>query len=334
MNTCTNCGNPMDAAAAFCGTCGARVVRAAPAPAAAMAPAAYVPPPQSQPPQPYQPEQSTAQPQAWQGPAPAPWGTPPVQKQQKLSGVAKAWCWFGIVVNLIAAGLAIALLNVGYDDDASVVMSVVAATLAICGYVVLLCGKKPGFFLVCGAAVLSMVGNIIFGDYGQALLNLLAPAITWLLLKDSWAQWGDITEANKARAFQRWQREHGMAPIQAEPPQQAAPVYAPQQPYAAPTYAAPAYNAPMYAPPPQANPQAEYFYRHGRKFKIWSIVNTCMFFIFVLPIIGIVQSNKAQKAATAGEHQTHIRWAMFCNLATYGCLFLMALINGIITSFA
>ena len=53
------------------------------------------------------------------------------------------------------------------------------------------------------------------------------------------------------------------------------------------------------------------FMKQGKKYKVWSIVNTCIFSVFILPILAIIESNKAQKVTTQEEYNKHIRRAVF-----------------------
>ena len=59
------------------------------------------------------------------------------------------------------------------------------------------------------------------------------------------------------------------------------------------------------------------FMKQGKKYKVWSIVNTCIFSVFILPILAIIESNNAQKATTQEEYDKHIRRAVMYNICTY-----------------
>ncbi len=59
------------------------------------------------------------------------------------------------------------------------------------------------------------------------------------------------------------------------------------------------------------------FIKRGRKYLVWSIINTVFLFIFVLPILAIIQSDKARKAQDKATHDRHIKRALFLNIATY-----------------
>ncbi|MDR1358995.1 MAG: hypothetical protein LBJ48_06570 [Coriobacteriales bacterium] len=82
---------------------------------------------------------------------------------------------------------------------------------------------------------------------------------------------------------------------------------------------------------PPLSPEMIYFRKHGRKYKIWSIVNTCLLFFTILPILAIIQSNKAQKATDKKTHDRHIKTALIFNLCTYVIfilgLFLVAIVE-------
>ena len=75
------------------------------------------------------------------------------------------------------------------------------------------------------------------------------------------------------------------------------------------------------------------FWRRGKKYKIWSIVNTCIpyFILFVVPALAIGESSKAQKAKTKDQHDRHIKKALIFNLIPY-LFYVLILIAGLITS--
>ena len=59
------------------------------------------------------------------------------------------------------------------------------------------------------------------------------------------------------------------------------------------------------------------FKKKAKKFKTWSIVNTCIFSVFILPILAIMESNKAQKSLSQNEYNQHIRRVVIYNICTY-----------------
>jgi hypothetical protein len=82
----------------------------------------------------------------------------------------------------------------------------------------------------------------------------------------------------------------------------------------------------------EAGPTADqaYFRRHGAKFKTWSIVNACLFFVTLLPFFAIVASVRAQNASNKAEHDAHIKRALILNLACYGLLVVVSVtVNGL-----
>ena len=74
------------------------------------------------------------------------------------------------------------------------------------------------------------------------------------------------------------------------------------------------------------------FKEMGKKYKTWSIVNTCIFSVFILPILAIIESNKAQKAANQEEYDGHIRRAVIYNICTYVLLIPFVIIMKILES--
>lgn len=76
--------------------------------------------------------------------------------------------------------------------------------------------------------------------------------------------------------------------------------------------------------------EENYYRKLGRKYKTWSIVNTCILSVTILPILGIIESNKAMKATTDDEYYFHIRKARFYNLCAYGIIIVISIIRGIL----
>jgi hypothetical protein len=81
-----------------------------------------------------------------------------------------------------------------------------------------------------------------------------------------------------------------------------------------------------------AGPTADqaYFRRHAAKFKTWSIVNACLFFVTVLPFFAIAASIRAQNATDKEQHDAAIKQARLLNLGCYAILFVVSVVvNGL-----
>lgn len=97
----------------------------------------------------------------------------------------KGWLWFVLVVNAISC---VSMVTTAILVPLAWV-SVALEILIIAGVSMLLFGrKKMGFYLICGAAVLGLVINVILGvNIIYAVVSaVLMPLITWLLMKNTW----------------------------------------------------------------------------------------------------------------------------------------------------
>ena len=78
---------------------------------------------------------------------------------------------------------------------------------------------------------------------------------------------------------------------------------------------------------------SDYFWMRGKKYKTWSIVNTCILFPLVLPILAIMESDKAQRASTEAEHEMHMKRARLYNILTYCVCFAISITRGLLVEF-
>lgn len=97
----------------------------------------------------------------------------------------KVWLWIILVLNVIGiftsvtAALLVPILW----------LSVVLGVLIIAGvFLLLFKQRKMGYYLICGAAALSLVYNVAMGvNIISAIISaVLMPLITWLFLKNNW----------------------------------------------------------------------------------------------------------------------------------------------------
>jgi hypothetical protein len=197
-------------------------------------------------------------------------------KTKKLSTSAVVWGWICLAAN-IAAGTLSVVYNMDKNDEIAII-GLFIGFLCAGGYALLLAGKKAGFFIICGTAILGAIFSIIARMYPQAVFCFLNPLITWFFIKGNWKSWHeiDVRKKTEKETYQQQYNEH--------------------------------FNI------------NSFFWKRGKKFKTWSIVNTCMFLPFVLPILAIIESNKAQKAQDKETHDRHIKKALIFNLCTYAML--------------
>ena len=198
---CARCGTPVNSNARFCPSCGATLGQSQPS-----TPAPAVPT--------WQPQPSAPAAPIYAAPPQFPdYSQPPLIRQSKLSTGAKVWCWLCIIANFIAANLNVvaATTSRGLTDQVLglLIVSTLLAYTAFSGYIVLLCGKKAGFWMICAAAVLCAILNLVALAIPQAAFNLLNPIITWLFIRENWSRWPEIDKANKAAKLDKMIRRAG-----------------------------------------------------------------------------------------------------------------------------
>ena len=105
-----------------------------------------------------------------------------------LSSGAKGWLWFLFIVNIIGGVFTlIGLFFTGFSG----LFSLISSLLLIAGVAIMLFQqRKLGFYLMCAAAALSFLINLINGTgiIAAALGAVLCPLITYLVLKNCWDQ--------------------------------------------------------------------------------------------------------------------------------------------------
>ena len=132
--------------------------------------------------------------------------------EKKLSIFGGIW-----VILCMAGSLALAIVLIvlyATSDGASALsrltegqVAMVAAPLFLTaiGYLVLLCGKKAGFYVVLAAALFSAVCSLVMQQPLPAVFSFVNPVITWLLLKKRWDRWPEIDA--QRRAVQRAEKK-------------------------------------------------------------------------------------------------------------------------------
>ena len=125
------------------------------------------------------------------------------QEKRKLGTGLQVWLWIIFVLNIItalgalAAVVGSAALGVGPVYTVLCVVSFLLEIVLIVGIAMLLFkSKKVGFYMICGAAVIGFVVNLItYGlvsgltaiNIGRAVVGLVVcPLVTYLLAKNDW----------------------------------------------------------------------------------------------------------------------------------------------------
>ncbi len=126
-----------------------------------------------------------------------------IQEKRKLGTGLQVWLWIIFVLNIItalgalAAVVGSAALGVGPVYTVLCVVSFLLEIVLIVGIAMLLFkSKKVGFYMICGAAVIGFVVNLItYGlvsgltaiNIGRAVVGLVVcPLVTYLLAKNDW----------------------------------------------------------------------------------------------------------------------------------------------------
>lgn len=126
-----------------------------------------------------------------------------MEEKRKLGTGLQVWLWIIFVLNIItalgalAAVVGSAALGVGPVYTVLCVVSFLLEIVLIVGIAMLLFkSKKVGFYMICGAAVIGFVVNLItYGlvsgltaiNIGRAVVGLVVcPLVTYLLAKNDW----------------------------------------------------------------------------------------------------------------------------------------------------
>ena len=125
--------------------------------------------------------------------------------ERKMSIGARIW-----ICLCLAASLAMAIVFIvlfALSDRSAPFAGLTAGQLAAivaplfltaAGYLILLCGKKAGFYVILTVAVFCAVFALIAKMLLPALFSFLNPLITWLLLRKRWDRWNEIDKQRMA----------------------------------------------------------------------------------------------------------------------------------------
>ena len=125
--------------------------------------------------------------------------------ERKHSVLSILWLCLCLVGSLAMAIVFIVLFANGGPSSplggltvTQLVLIVTSLFLTAAGYLILLCGKKAGFYAVLAVAVFSAVCSLIAKTALPALFSFVNPLITWLLLRKRWDRWPKIEEQRTA----------------------------------------------------------------------------------------------------------------------------------------
>jgi len=107
-------------------------------------------------------------------------------------GFAKVWLWLCFVCNIITLLANLGLLGAGRLSNNVGFILVASSALQIAGLVQLLFKqKKVGFYMVCAAAALALIGNIIMGNLVMGLIGAVGGiAILYAAIHSYWDMLG------------------------------------------------------------------------------------------------------------------------------------------------
>lgn len=123
--------------------------------------------------------------------------------QKKISLLTRIWISFCIVANLAVIVLGAVAFGSGIYEplnsltESQQMLVILPYVVILAGYIVLMCGKKSGYFIVFVAAIINAIYSLSISLWLPALFCLLNPVITWLLVRSRWAHWKEIDEQNR-----------------------------------------------------------------------------------------------------------------------------------------
>ena len=119
--------------------------------------------------------------------------------ERKMSIMARLWICLCFAASLAMAIVFIVIYTAGGPSSplggltvTQLVILVTSLFLTSAGYLVLLIGKKAGFYIVLAVAVFSALYSLSAGMLLPALFSFVNPVITWLLLRTRWNRWKKI----------------------------------------------------------------------------------------------------------------------------------------------
>jgi hypothetical protein len=225
------------------------------------------------------------------------------------------------------------------DSAIALIASLVGTMIyAAIGYIITLAGKRGGFIMACICAAASVVLALITETWLLAVLCLaLAVAAAVPILK-GWSRWTEIVAAEKAARQRQVRVINGqlvtreqltVAKAQLHKGFRSIPPQSMSYPASPANSVYPTYSA--YPTPQPTSPQMTYWIR-GRRMKIWAIINTCCFFMTVVPIVAIIMAVKAQKATDERRFKTFYLWALILNIASYVLFILFIILINVIVA--
>lgn len=120
---------------------------------------------------------------------------------KKMSAAARIWLCLCMAACLaLAIGCILLFQTPGsypaFDrlSEGQQMLLVLPYFVMFAGYLVLMLGKKAGFYIVLAAAVVSALYLLSSRLWLPALFCLVNPAVTWLLLRGRWGRWKELDE--------------------------------------------------------------------------------------------------------------------------------------------
>jgi TM2 domain. len=110
------------------------------------------------------------------------------KQKVKLAKGAALWCWLGLVANagVFALTMILSQPSSGLSDKAPPMIVAVAAFVAAVAFVVLLCGRKEGFYILCISSLIGLIGSLAQGYFASVFLSIVNPLVTWFVIQKSW----------------------------------------------------------------------------------------------------------------------------------------------------
>ena len=116
----------------------------------------------------------------------------------RLQGWAKAWCWI-CTIGMGAAAVILLAIAAGAAVVVTYTIQLVFSLFALAGFILLLCGRRAGFYFILFGAFIALTGQfqsalqmllyrapMFIAPFIGSILGVLNPVITWLSIRGSW----------------------------------------------------------------------------------------------------------------------------------------------------
>jgi len=123
-------------------------------------------------------------------PGPTAWMPQPgaalTAKPKRFSTGALVWLWLCVAANTAVFGLSLGLNVAAGNEDGLAIGAMMASLGVAIGYLVLLAGRKAGYYLICLLVVALLVLGTLQGNWVPWPMGALNLAITGLFIRPSW----------------------------------------------------------------------------------------------------------------------------------------------------